>query len=309
MWYDKGQDIYEKGTAYMSGFENIAPNVYYLAPPVPEFGGGVTLITGTTVILIDCGAFDYSVSKFIVPALKAIKLDIKDIDYLLFTHCHPENMGGVHKLKQLSPDTKILSYGYQTDKLKNPSFYFMKNWSNFLDFSPPFRELKGVLPDGTVDPESLFFQDQLRPIFAQGHDSDCVCWYHTKSETLICGDAIQGGGTDDTGIAYITTLQYYKNTVSDIIELAPQNLICSKKFKGLEAVTKGKDACQKALDGCFSALDEYLVFVDRYSRLTRKKKENLDPQELATAYFEGKAAPSCLGYAMHTFSEFIKNKR
>ena len=292
----------------MSGFENVAPGVFYLAPPVPEFGGGVTLITGTNRFLIDCGAFDYSVSKFIVPALKALKLDIKDIDYALFTHCHPENIGGVHKLKQLAPDIKIMSYGYQTDRLKNPSYYFMKTWSNFLDYSPPFRELRGMLCDGTVDPENSVFSE-LRPIVAQWHDADCVCWFHTKTETLICGDAVQGGGTDETGVAFITALHYYKNTLSDLIELAPQHIICSKSYKGVDAVVSGRENCQKALESCFDYIDEYLVFVDKYSRLTRKKKENLDPAEVAFAYFEDKKEPARYGYAMHTFSEFIRLKR
>ena len=295
----------------MNGFVQVAQNVYYLEPPVPEFGGGVTLITGANRFLIDCGAFDYSVSKFIVPALKAMKLDIKDIDYVLFTHCHPENMGGIHRLKQLAPDIKVLSYGYQTERLKNPSYYFTNTWSRFLDHSPPFREIKGVLPNGTVDPESIVFSD-LKPIFARGHDADCVCWHHTKSDTIICGDAIQGGGTEETGVAFITSLSYYKNTIFDLIETAPMNLICSRKTYGMDAVITGRENCQKALEKCLSYIDEYLVFVDKYSRLTSKKKDNLDPEELATAYFKeitDRKPPAIYGYAMHTFSEFIKKKR
>ena len=295
----------------MSGFVQVAPGVYYLAPPVPEFGGGVTLIKDANNYLIDCGAFDYSVSKFIVPALKAVHVDVKNVNYLLFTHCHPENIGGVHKLKQLDPDLNVFTYGYQADRLKNPSYYFMQTWTKFLDHSPPFRELKGFLANGNADINSVTF-DNLRPMIARGHDADCVCWYHTKTETLICGDAIQGGGCAETGVAFITSLNYYKNTISDLIDLAPQNIICSKDMLGVPAVITGRDNCQKALEKCLSYVDEYLVFVDKYSRLTSKKKENLEPEELAYAYFEScepPRKPARYGYAMHTFSEFIKRKR
>lgn len=303
---DKGT---ERTVKSMSGFVSVAPGVFYLSPQNAEFGGGVTLVTGANKFLIDCGAFDASVSKFIVPALKAIKLDIKDIDYALFTHCHPENMGGVHKLKQLAPNIKILSCGYQTERLKNPSYYFMSMWSDFLDDSPPFREIKGVLPDGIVNAENIIFSE-LRPIFAQGHDSDCVCWYHTATETLICGDAVQGGGTPETGIPFITSLQYYRNTLSDLIETAPQNMICGRPFIGIEnGVVIGREECQRVLEYSYDKLSEYGIFVDRFAKLKRSKRENLNVEELTKAYFEENKEPQRYGYAMHTFREYIRNKR
>lgn len=293
----------------MKGFVEVVPNkIYHLSPPVPEFGGGVTLVTGANNFLIDSGAFDYSVSKFIAPALKAIKKDIKDIDYLLFTHCDRENIGGAYKFKQLNPDAKIMTYGYQADRLKNPSYYFMEKWSDFLDYSPPFRELRGILADGSVDPENRTFAE-LRPILAQGHDFDCVCWYHPESGTLICGDSVQGDGTEDTGVAFITSLPMYKNTISDLIETSPQNMICGRKFKGFSEITCGSEECLAVLEGSYNVISEYAAFVDKYCKLVRKKRENVDVIELVKAYFEERKAPEIYGYAMRTFGEFLKSKR
>ena len=291
----------------MKGFVEIVPGVFYLAPPIPEFGGGVTLVRGVNNFLIDCGAFDYSVSKFIVPALKAIKMDIKDIDYLLFTHCAHDNIGGVHKLKQLNPDIKIMYFGYQADRLKNPSYFFMEKWSRFLDDSPPFREIKGILPNGAVDKDNRIFVD-LQPISAQGHDIDCVCWHHIPTNTLICGDAIQGDGTNETGIAFITSLQLYKSTLSFLMEVAPENIICSKDFKLIPSVIKGADKCMEALEASNEKVSYYAAFIDRYSKFTKIKKENLSVEEVVKAYFENKNAPVRYGYAMRTFSEFLKAK-
>ena len=292
----------------MNGFINVAQGVFHLPPPDGNFGGGITLIVGINTFLIDCGGFDYSVSKYLVPALKEQKLDIKNIDYLLFTHCHPENMGGIHKLKQLAPDIKVMTYGYQTDKLKNPSYYFMNMWSDFLDFSPPFREIRGTLASGTVDVNNRVFSE-LKPIFAQGHDTDCVCWFHTRSQTLICGDAVQGDGTDETGIAFITSLQYYRNTISDLIETAPENMICGRDFKGCPSVITGRENCIRALEDSYDQLNVYSSFVERYIKLSRKKRESVTAEEVAKAYFEGKKEPFRYGYAMHTFNEFLKQKR
>ncbi len=292
----------------MSGFTEVVNGIYYLAAPNTDFGAGVTLVRGRNNFLIDSGAFDYSVSKFIVPALKALKMDIKNIDYLLFTHCNADNIGGIQRIKQLNPDIKVITYGHQADRLKNPSYYFMKKWSEFLDYSPPFREMRGVLADGSVDAKNKIFTE-LRPILAQGHDSDCVCWYHPETETLICGDAVQGNGTEETGIAFISSLQLYKNTLSDLIETAPENMICARDFRGCSNIIKGKENCIAALEYSLDTVNDYAAFVDKYAKLVRKKKENLDIEELVRAYFEGAELPQTLGYAMKTLSEFMRSKR
>lgn len=292
----------------MKGFVNVAKGVYYLAPPVAEFGAGVTLVVGSKKFLIDCGAFDYSVTKFIVPALRALRIDIKDIDYLLFTHCDPDNMGGAHKFKQLSPDTMVMSYGYQTEILKNPLYSFNEKWSEFLDYGPPFRELHGVLANGTVHPEDSAFAD-LQPIFARGHSVDSVCWRHLSSGTLICGDAVQGNGTEQTGIAYITSLQYYKNTLLDLVESVPENMVCGRKFRDFGDVVIGRDNCLRAIEKSYECTNEYSMFVDKYARSMHQKRDSLDPEELAKAYFRDKKQPQYYGYAMNTFKEFLSDKR
>jgi glyoxylase-like metal-dependent hydrolase (beta-lactamase superfamily II) len=298
----------------MDGFIEVAQGVFYLPPPIPEFGGGVTLIKGQSNILIDCGAFDYSVTKFIVPALKEIKVDVKSIGYLIFTHCTADSIGGVHKLKQLNPDIKIYNFGtHQANRLKNPSHFFMEKWSSFLDHSPPFRELRGILPNGPVDVNSRAFAD-LEPFNAQGHDLDCVCWYHKPTGTLICGDAIQGDGTENTGIAFITSLSVYKSTLNMLSDndeksdMVIKNMVCSRDFKLCPAITKGKENCTKVLDDSIAQIEKYAYFVDKYAKLNRKKKENIDLEELVRAYFEDKEQPSCYGYAMRTFSEFTTKK-
>ena len=292
----------------MNGFIKVNPWIYHLPPPVPEFGAGVTLVIGVNNFLIDCGAFDYSVSKFLIPALKAIKYDLKDIDYLLLTHTHPDNIGGIHKLKQLAPHIRIMTYGYQTDRLKNPSYYLLNAWSEFPDYAPPFRELKGILADGTVDPANRVFSD-LRPIVSSGHTVDCVSWHHVKSNTLICGDAVQGAGTDETGVAFFTSLELYRNTLSDIIELAPENLLPGRDFRSAPSIVHGQENSVSVLEDSFKFTVEYSAFIEKYARYARRKKEMLDVAEVAKAYYEDRKEPQFLGYTMQTFSLYLKGKK
>ena len=259
----------------MNGFIKVNPWIYHLPPPVPEFGAGVTLVIGVNNFLIDCGAFDYSVSKFLIPALKAIKYDLKDIDYLLLTHTHPDNIGGIHKLKQLAPHIRIMTYGYQTDRLKNPSYYLLNAWSEFPDYAPPFRELKGILADGTVDPANRVFSD-LRPIVSSGHTVDCVSWHHVKSNTLICGDAVQGAGTDETGVAFFTSLELYRNTLSDIIELAPENLLPGRDFRSAPSIVHGQENSVSVLEDSFKTG----VLLEHNVKALSMAKENLSNKNI-----------------------------
>ncbi len=291
----------------MKGFVEVVPGIYHMSVPNGEFGGGVTFVTGACNYLIDCGAFDYSVSKFIVPALKAIKRDIRDIGYVLFTHCNHENMGGVHKLKQLSPDTKVITYGPQSERLRNPTYYFMEKWADALDYSPPFREIKGFLAEGAADSDARIMDD-FKPVLAQGHDYDCVCWLHRKTETLICGDAVQGNGTSETGIAFVTSLAMYRNTLFDLMETAPKNMILGRGFRDISEITLGEKECQSVLETSYNLTKEYAAFVDKYVKLAKKRKEAIDILELAQAYFEDKEQPAAYGYAMKTLGEFLKKQ-
>ena len=157
----------------MPAFEKIetekicANSVFRLELP-PSYGSPVTLILGKHNYLIDCGSSDAAVTKFIVPALKAKKLSLAKIDYLLFTHCHYENIGGAYKIKQLAPNIRIIAIGEQIDRLRNPSYYLTKRWEDFPDWAPPLKELKGVVADNVNSGSNSEF-DTVTAIPTPGH--------------------------------------------------------------------------------------------------------------------------------------------
>ena len=105
--------------------ENTCENTVFRLDLPHQYGSPVTLITGKQNFLIDCGNSETAVTQYIVPALKAKKLSLSKIDYLLFTHCHYENVGGAYKVKQLAPSIRIIAIGEQLDKLRNPAYYLL----------------------------------------------------------------------------------------------------------------------------------------------------------------------------------------
>ncbi len=290
----------------MKGFERINHNIYYLNPVEKAFGGGITFVTGKNNFLIDCGASDSVVSECLVPALKDIGYNIKNIDYILFTHCHPENMGGAHKLRSiLSGTARFMAYGKQADKLKNPTYYLAKTCNIYPDHDLPFREVKGILADGLANEENIIFSE-LYPIATPGHDDDCVCWYHIESKTLISGDAIQGNGTKITGIAYYNDLKSYKSTLKDLSSnLEISTIICSDKYFNNSCIIKDTEKCTEALQFSYTCTEEYQHFVDSYIKGNKIKRDSIKVDALAESYFENKEKPECLAYSMITFSQHI----
>ena len=113
-------------------------DIWHLPPPCDEFGSAVTVVSlddkdskRNQIFMINCGATERSVVKYLVPALNKIGIKVTDIDVLLFTDCSPDSMGGVHKLLQLAPDIKVFTNNHQGMYLRNPSYRFMQIWEDY----------------------------------------------------------------------------------------------------------------------------------------------------------------------------------
>ena len=290
----------------MKGFEKINQYIYHLNPSPVGDSGGITLVLGKSKFLIDCGASDSVITNCLVPALKELGLSLKNIDYVLFTHCHPENIGGAHKLRALLPSTaRIMAYGKQAEKLKNPTYYLAKACNLFPDHDLPFREIRGILPDGLANEENIIFSE-LYPIAAPGHDDDCVCWYHIESKTLVAGDAVQCNGTAGTGIAYYNDLKSYKNTLRDLTSnLEISTIVCSGTYFGSSNIIRDSEKCTEALQQSYDCVENYQRFVDAYIKGNRIKRDNARAEDIAKSYFDGKEIPESLAYAMITLSQHI----
>lgn len=308
MWY---HNIKENGRAVdMQGFKRIETEqnseytVYRLEMPARELGSPVTLISGKQKYLIDCGASPVAVTKIIVPALKSLNISLKQIDYLLFTHCHPEAMGGAHKLKQLAPSIRIAACESQIDKLRNPTYYLTKRWSRFPDYAPPLKEISGVITETEVGSHGF---GSLVPIPAPGHDDESVCWYVSDSKLLVCGDAIQGGGAINKGIAVYSDLSAYLATLERIKETDPNVMLCDDNIKDLPGVIIGKEKCMEAIETCYKACDRYTEYVEEYLNNVCGKKSTVDYKEMAERFFT-KEVPDYLGFAMITFNAHLNSK-
>ncbi len=283
--------------------EKINNDIYYFLPQSQD-GGAMTFITGKSNFLIDCGSSEHSISD-LAASLKKIGYGLKNIDCVVFTHCHPENIGGAHRLIELAPWIRVMACGEQSDRLKNPTYYAASNYSLCQDYAPPFREVRGVFIDGRVSDNSPVFRG-LRPILSPGHDVDCVCWYHAETGTLICGDAVQGDGTDATGVAAFTDLKEYRDTLVELGSLELSCMLCGSGFRGVEPIIIGEQKCRDALNYSYEMTEVYEKYAEEYVKETKRKRLQFSLEQMVMDYFKDKKKPAYYGYSMLTFGQYVR---
>ena len=292
--------------------EIIKDRVFRLNMPV-TMGAPITLVTiAGQNFLINCGSCEAAVADYLIPALKKNKLPISKINYLLLTDCHPESMGGAHKLKQCAPDIRIVVTSYQAKQIKNPMYHLLGRWKEFSDWAPPMRDMRGIIADNeSVENDKEF--DCIIPIPAMGHDDSCVCWSIPDDDVLICGSALQGKGTKTSGMACYNDLDAYLDTLDRIEYLGnseksevdgvrfPKILLCNNGIDGIDGVTESEKECRGAIKICRKAVSDYNAFLQRYMRAHGLNSEMINYHDLVTEYFPKAERPEYLGYSMMTF--------
>ena len=235
-------------------FTEVVKNIYLLKAPFSTLWTGVVLVRGEKNFLIDSGAD--SPEKYVIPALSKLGLSISDIDYLLNTHCHGDHIGGHSELKEKYSLTVVAADTALT-ALKDPAANAVRIRTRFPENSPPPQSwLKGVEADKVLY-EGDVLEGRLKLILTPGHDSDCVCWLDTKTNTLITGDSVQGNGTPSQGVGFYQSLDGYLSSMEKLLSLDVDNMILGHEYDGIGSVVIGKDNVRESLEYSINMTREY----------------------------------------------------
>lgn len=83
--------------------------IYRLKVPFEDLFTSVFLVfDGKNTVMVDCATTSFDVDEVIVPALREMGLDIKDITHLMLTHKHGDHAGGLKRMRELFPDLTII---------------------------------------------------------------------------------------------------------------------------------------------------------------------------------------------------------
>ncbi len=245
----------------MHVFSEVVDGIFVLKAPFSIVWTGITLIRGEKNYLIDSGADAPEV--YLIPALKALGLEIEDIDYVLNTHCHGDHITGHYDLVH-TYGRKIVAYEGAVGTLTDPATNAVRIRTKFPAHSPaPQSWLRGVTPD-VVLKDGEVLDGRLKVIAAPGHDFDCVCWYDIPTKTIITGDSLQGNGTPTQGVGFYQSLGDYEKTLARLAGEDIENILLGHEYDGLGDFILGRDAVCRALAYCAEMPMKYEALIRSY---------------------------------------------
>lgn len=225
----------------MRKFEFIVPGVALLKTPFNNgsYDTGVTLVQcGGKNVLIDSGEYAEAVDQLIVPALREVGVD--HLDWLLCTHNHGDHSGGHKRLLEV--------------------------------FSCPVAVFRGE-ENGFPTPVDRLLSDGeevvpgLKILSTPGHTPYAVSYLHEASQTLITGDSFQASATDGVGLALVTDIEAYQQSIARVVALNARRIVAGHGFAPCDFVIEGTMRIRAFMQCCLDTIARYERFVELHSEL------------------------------------------
>lgn len=247
----------------MSVSTKVVEGIYYLNLPLWGTYTGSTIIASSKLALIDTGMPDHP-EKYIFPFLRSIDRDPKEISLIINTHTHGDHVGGNLEIKKVS-GAEIAAHELAVGKIPGA--------------------VDKPLKDGEILEVGEF---KFEVVHAPGHSPDSTCFLELDHKILISGDAIQGNGDIEQGLALITDIDAYRNSIKKLIGLNFQCLVLGHAYNAKNEILFGKDARDFVV--------ESLEYSERYEeeiiRMLRATEKPLSRTEMHRRLLKTLALPS-----------------
>ena len=207
------------------------------------------------LVLIDAGwSMQYWKNAF-YKALNELKLNLKDIDYCIISHEHPDHTGLISDLKKANPEIKICMHeiAHELAKLrldlikKDNLEERAKNRGELLisygmdkeevdlmiqRFGTGRMRFEYIEPDLLLSDNDKIVDGELQIIHSPGHSVGHICVYYSKKEILFSGDhilskiiphlgtfIIPGASEFNKKNKFVNILEHYLNSLDRIDKL------------------------------------------------------------------------------------------
>ena len=289
-------------------FQKINDYIYYLNTPNGDSHVGIILVRGNENTIIDTGANDSAIADYLIPALRYEKIPLKDLHTVTITHAHPDNIGGLSTIVREFPHIKVKIPHGLVESVRNPMNNIIKERSLYPFHNPPFQEIRGVYATSELSlneksgetNEDLYIKD-LTPVYVSGH-ADGVCWYHQQTETLICGDALQGNGNTIQGLPFYTSIEDYRSSLKKIEGLSVNYMVTSHDMEGFSCIEEGLENFRNAIRNCRKYVTLLSESIKKYITNGITDPETI-AREISIEHFDH--APGALTYAIQTVQTHI----
>ena len=192
----------------------IAYGVHMVKVPIPDNPLGFLncyLVAGKDGwLMIDTGWHTHEALDALQGGLRELGLEFTDIATIVVTHVHPDHFGLAGRLKQLSPQTKLLAHRWEwallesryikfADLQRQMGILLRRHGVPKLDIPalqsasmPAMEFVTLTMPDeplygGEIIDTGLY---GLEVIWTPGHSPGHICLYEPKNQLLFAGDHI-----------------------------------------------------------------------------------------------------------------------
>lgn len=203
---------------------------YFKVPYKDIFVGIYVLRHPNGAILFDTAATPEDVDGYIVPALEQLGVFPADLTHIFISHNHKDHAGGLPRLAELYPNTKIVS-GCQLLKEQYPDIL--------------------MLEDGQL------LTDSLQVVTVPGHSEDSAALLDLRTNTLVSGDCLQGYGIYGSGTWYgaIRLPEAHYAAIDKLRKLPIETIAAAHDYHPCGMLSFGRQAVAERLDSCIDALE------------------------------------------------------
>ena len=205
--------------------EKITDGIYRLLVPFEELTTTVYIEKRDTGVgLIDSATYPSDADGYIIPALRELGLDPRDVRYIALTHRHGDHAGGAPRLLELCKAARL--------------------------YANPCEGVADALP--IRDGDTI---GGLVAIHLPGHTEGSTAFYDPAEGVLLSGDCLQlrGVGKYRKGVTLPTL---YRASVERLGRMDVRRIVAAHDYDPLGSIADGREAVARYLDECLSAIAE-----------------------------------------------------
>ena len=192
----------------------IIPGIHLLKLPIPdnplEFVNCYLIEGKDGWFMVDIGWYTEEAFHVLETKLKELGLALTDISTIVVTHVHPDHFGLAGKVKQASPNTKLLAHRWECNFIE-PRYIKFADLGNKmgalldqhgvppLDLAalqsasmPALQFITFTLPDDALYGGEIISTGvyELEIIWTPGHSPGHICLYEPENRLLFSGDHV-----------------------------------------------------------------------------------------------------------------------
>lgn len=211
----------------------VTPNIrlLHLRPPIPGYDKfiGPYLLSGEKNAVVDTGP-STAIPSFLY-ALRIIGMNLRDIDYIVFTHIHIDHAGSAGGVVKELPNAMVLAHGRAHEHLVNPTALWEASLKALGDYAIKSGPIDPVPEDRIIDATDqmeLNLGNGLAPeiYLTPGHSVHHLSLFDRTNGVLLAGEA---AGVCINGAIRLATPPPFKldvtlSSIDKLIKLNPIKL-------------------------------------------------------------------------------------